>query len=96
MTGRKSDPTIVHLVWDAIQSCMTQRQQPNFERVSKHIMRFNSISPDVIEDELSKVVDDGLVRFVQRLGAKGSKKGEEQELYKLPKGPPAPSEHDWY
>ena len=32
------------------------------------------------------MVEDGLVRFMHRLGNKGAKKGEEQELYKLPKG----------
>lgn len=42
-------------------------------------------SAEEIEEELNKVMEDGLVRFVQRLGAKGAKKGEEQELYKLPK-----------
>ncbi|XP_043229630.1 zinc finger MYND domain-containing protein 11-like isoform X2 [Amphibalanus amphitrite] len=96
MPGRQSDPALVHQVWDAIENCMTQRQQPNFERVSKYVMRNNAISPEDFEQELNKVVADGLVRFLQRLGAKGSKKGEEQELYKLPKGPPPASDHDWY
>ena len=43
--GRQSDPVLVHQVWDAIEGCMSQRQQPNFERVSKFVMRNNAISP---------------------------------------------------
>ena len=45
MTGRQSDPALVHQVWDAIENCSTQRQQPNFERVSKFVMRNNAIAP---------------------------------------------------
>ncbi|KAI4479831.1 hypothetical protein M0802_004494 [Mischocyttarus mexicanus] len=89
---RRTDPSMVQRIWDAIKITVHQRSLPSNERMVRHLARVYGITEQQAQEELNKAVEDKLVL----LKKVPSKAGIEQESYRLPIELPEKTGHDWY
>lgn len=89
---RRTDPTAIQHIWDAIKFIVHQRTLPSEGRVRRHVARMYGKSEQSVQEDLNNAVKDGLVQMKKV----ANKNGVEQESYRIPVELTDADEHDWY